>query len=283
MPNNVPFVKIEELLNSIFEQRNEITINEIKKIIIEELYVNEMEISAITFYLITENYLEIVKTNQRFENSIVKRNRKIQIENLNQPNNQENTYPQIVVSLPPFNIFGLQTEFSKFNYPIYSLKEGLHNIISKAKNEILICSPFLDYYGIQLFMPTLLKKVSEGVQIRIISRQISPEDPDTRNVQIKKIIQDFGKYKNNVFIRNYHYSGEHGINSSTHAKIVVCDYSLAYVGSGEIRNNSFNKNFELGIIIKGEEARKIGLIFDRIYSVSFDIELKEEDDGNVVY
>ena len=44
-----------------------------------------------------------------------------------------------------------------------------------------------------------------------------------------------------------------------------------------------SKNFKLGIIIKGEKARNIGLIFDRLYSVSFDIELKEEDDGSVVY
>jgi len=55
--------------------------------------------------------------------------------------------------------------------------------------------------------------------------------------------------------------------------MIVCDYEHAYVGSGELRKNSFDKNFEVGIVLKGEKAFQLGIIFDRLFSVSASIDV----------
>jgi len=74
-----------------------------------------------------------------------------------------------------------------------------------------------------------------------------------------------------IQIRNYHYNSYNYVNSSTHAKFIVCDEKVACVGSGELRKNSFEKNFELGVITNGIKAKQLDIIFNELFSVSKEI------------
>ena len=64
-------------------------------------------------------------------------------------------------------------------------------------------------------------------------------------IEIEKKYQNIFEQRNpSISIHNYHFFKERSVVSSIHAKIIVCDYKYAYVGSGERRKNSFDKNFE---------------------------------------
>ena len=64
--------------------------------------------------------------------------------------------------------------------------------------------------------------------------------------------------------------------------MIVCDYEYAYVGSGELRRNSFDKNFEIGVILEGGKAYQLGKIFDKLFSVSAEISIEGDESGTLV-
>jgi len=263
-------VLIEFLLNN-----PDISIEELKKRILSEHTADEGEIYEIIYYLVSKNCISIVETSRKFEKNKIRLIEKPEIKLVGEETNDE--YPKIVISLPPYNIFGLETELRQLNFPINNLKDEFQKLFEKAYHSISICSPFLEYNGFNIYLPILLSKAKDGVDIKIIARQISKTEPDTRYDQIKKIQQIFYEKNVPISIRNYHFSNQRGIVSSTHAKMIICDYKYAYIGSGELRRNSFEKNFEVGVILEGKTAYQLGKIFDKLFSVSIDIGIKGEE------
>ncbi len=227
------------------------------------------------FYLLSRESVVIVKPSKRFDS--------VQIQLLEKPDLRlsegEGTdeYPRLAISLPPFNLFGLKTDLEAQRVPYYSMREEFMRLIENAERSIFICSPFLQKEGFNTFLPTLISKAERGVDVKIVSRQIDRGDYNSRYTELKEIYEEFRNKKAPVSIRNYHYQSEKFVKSSTHAKFIVCDNRYAYVGSGEFRLNSFEKNFELGVIIEGETASNLGLIFDMLFSVSSDVRFDGED------
>jgi phosphatidylserine/phosphatidylglycerophosphate/cardiolipin synthase-like enzyme len=225
------------------------------------------------YYLLSKDCLIIVEPSKKFERTKIKLIEKPEIELIGDRLREE--YPKILISLPPYNMFGLETELRRLDFPVNTLKEEFQKLFEKANHTIYICSPFLEYNGFDTYLPPLLSKAKDGVDIKIIARQISNTDPGSRYEQIKRIQKIFGEKNVPISIRNYHFF-KGGIVSSTHAKMIVRDYEYAYVGSGELRRNSFDKNFEVGVILKGEKAFQLGKIFDKLFSVSVNMFVKEE-------
>jgi len=267
------YYDIFESLTDILLQNPCIRIEQLKKEVLAIHSVNEQIIDEIIYYLLSKNCLAFVEPSKKFERSKIALVEKPEVELVGDRAREE--YPKIVISLPPYNIFGLETELRQLDFPINTLKEEFQKLFEKAKHSIYICSPFLEYNGFNIYIPTLISKVKSGVDIKIITRQISNTDLDTRYEQIERIRKTFEKKNAPISIRSYHFSRERSVVSSTHAKVIVCDYEYAYVGSGELRRNSFEKNFEVGVILKGEQAYQLGKIFDKLFSVSTDIPIKE--------
>jgi len=263
-----------DTLTEILLQNPRIRIDQLKKKVLAAHSVNEEVIDEIIYYLLSKDYLAIVEPSKKFERTKIKMIEKPEIKLIGGHVREE--YPKILISLPPYNIFGLGTELSQLDFPVNTLKEEFQKLFENANHSIYICSPFLEYDGFDTYLPTLLSKAKDGVDIKIIARQISDTDPDTRYGQIKRIQKIFGEKNAPIYIRNYHFFKERGIVSSTHAKMIVCDYEYAYVGSGELRKNSFDKNFEVGVILKGEKAFQLGKIFDKLFSVSVNISVEDE-------
>ena len=280
-------IEIEKKYQNLFETLTElliqnpgVRIEQLKKEILTIHAVNEEVIDEIIYYLLSKDFLEIVEYSKKYEKSKIKLIKKPEIKIIN--NYEKEEYPKIVISFPPYNIFGLETELRQLDFPINTLSKEFQKLFERANQSIYVCSPFLEYDGFDNYLPTLLSKSKDGVDIRIISRQISNADPNTRYEQIEKIKENFEKNNAPLNIRNYHFCKEKSIVSSTHAKMIVCDYEYAYVGSGELRKNSFDKNFEIGVILKGKKAWQLGKIFDKLFSVSSNFSVKGGGDGTVV-
>lgn len=259
--------KYEKPLNGIIEILEEvenIKVKDLKDTIKNKYNSNEETIEELIFYLISKENIIVIDDSKRFNNQKIKLIKKpeLQFEDLD-----EDEYPKMVLTLPPFDKFGLKSELN-ITSKKSSLKTSFKELFSKASSEICICSPFLEFTGIEPFLQTLLTKANEGVDIKILSRQIKKDDPNSRYEQMYKLKKTFNENNYDVDIRNYYYRHKNKLVSSTHAKIIIIDQKYAYLGSGELRQNSFNKNFEVGVILKGKQAKKLGKLFNYMFEVS---------------
>lgn len=250
------------------------SIEQLKKKILDNYPINEQILDEAIYYLISKGCIGISEPCKKFEKTKIKLIEKPEIELMKTHMIEE--YPKILISLPPYNIFGLETELKQLGFPIHTLREGFQKLFEIAEHNIYICSPFLEYSGFESYISTLLSKAMSGVDIKIISRQISRRDPDNRYEQIKKILKTFEQKNTHISIHNYHFAKSGEVLSSIHAKMIICDYEYAYIGSGELRRNSFDKNFEVGVVFRGEKAFQLGKIFDKLFSASANIAIEKK-------
>jgi len=251
----------------ILSTHPDISIGELKRKLLEKNY-REETVNESIYYFLSKNFIELTATSKEFEKSMVRLRKKPE---LHLDEKEPLSYPKIVLSLPPYNLFGLESELKYAGVVFSDMKTEIKKMFERATTDIYICSPFLQMNGVKEFLPTLISKAKNGVNVKIISRQIGKDDVDSRFDEIKKLYKSFIEKGATVLIRNYHYSSKREIESSTHAKLIICDYKYAYIGSGELRAYSFEKNFEVGIIVEGELATHLGIIFDRLFAVSMEV------------
>ncbi|MCJ7572399.1 MAG: phospholipase D family protein [Candidatus Thermoplasmatota archaeon] len=265
--------KYYSLFNSLLKKvssEQSIEIDYLTKILEGEGYVKEMIYESI-YFLISQDFFEIVESKKKFG--------KIKIKLRCQPEIYLETeeipaaYPKLILNLPPYNVFGMQSELKQADVKYFNMKEEFRKLFLDAKKSIYICSPFLQLSGFKDFINILSSKAKEGVDIKIVARQIDKNDHENRYRDIKEIYQRFREKNANVEIRNYHYQ-KTGLESSTHAKLIVCDHKYAYIGSGEFRGPSFEKNLEMGLVVEGEIADQIGIIFEKLFSVSREVKFE---------
>ncbi|MCA9497484.1 MAG: phospholipase D family protein [Nanoarchaeota archaeon] len=174
---------------------------------------------------------------------------------------------KIVISYPSFDKMGLESDLFK-DLEVISLEETLITLIKEATSEILISSPFLEPDTIKGIINILIKKAYDGVNVKILIREIN-----NRKESILKLIDeiDSNNLNKKFEIKEYHYYKENKVFSSIHAKFLISDKKLAYVGSGELRYNSFKKNLEIGLIAKGDKVITLRKIFYNLWEVSKEI------------
>jgi len=175
---------------------------------------------------------------------------------------------RIVISKPRLRELSFEN-IEKRNAQLDSIS-CFREIISSAKDVIRICSPFmqtnvLDNDSFPELRELLADALKRNVQIRLLSRELFLR----RGGEIQWIIDiadDLGK-NDNLTVVDYHLLSEDGtILSSTHAKLLIADSKMAYVGSAELRKNSLVANFEVGCLVRGPQVFGICDVFDFMFS-----------------
>lgn len=183
--------------------------------------------------------------------------------------------PKICLTLPAFNIHGLTDFLTKKLVEINALKNEFEDLFHYATTSIKICSPFLDWNGYRHFHDILLSKAKNKVKIQILTREINKHENPNRHETLKRVFNLYSTegLEDSIDIRNYYFTTEDNkLASSIHAKLIIVDNYKAYLGSGEIRENSFTKNLEIGVILKGEKVQELSFVFDNLFSKSEVIE-----------
>ena len=181
---------------------------------------------------------------------------------------------EIVISLPGLDKYGVLSQINNDN-KISSIRDAIKLIVSSSQKIIRICSPFMDMKGFFEINSEISSKIMTGTKVKILSREL--EQTASRRLELEKIYHELMKVGNkNWEIRDYHFEDKNGrLTSGIHAKIVTCDEKLGYIGSGEIRKNSFKNNFEMGMLIREKKKiMQINKIFDFMFEISepFNIE-----------
>lgn len=180
--------------------------------------------------------------------------------------------PKIVVTYPAYDNRGIPDKIGN-NRIIGDIKKTLVSNIRLAKKRILIVSPYLESDGLLFFADILKMKADKGVKIKILIREYK-ENPNRMN-KIARLYQE-KLDSDNIRFYNYHFISEDGtIESTAHAKIIVVDNTIAYVGSADVRGRAFKLNFEMGSILTGYQALCVSRICDSMVDVSEEIELRK--------
>lgn len=256
-------------LEQVFLSRQKLSIQELLSCNEINIFNSEKVIALIKF-LISQDKIHILDSeNKRFMDYVIQWNPLKKIADLPQIKELYFDTIEICLSLPPFDKFGLIDFYKDKNIKVKTLKSQFYSLFNEAKKSIKICSPFLEWNGFTYFQDILLSKAQQNLKIKILSREIKNSENRRRFEEFSKIYECFKSknLENNLLIRNYYYRTENKrLASSIHAKIIIIDNIKAYIGSGEIRKNSLEKNFELGVIVSGEKVKDLKNIFKGIFS-----------------
>jgi len=205
------------------------------------------------------NYFNIVKSGNRFEENTINLNKK--------PNLRDECKIQTVVSTPHLSEISINN-FMKRN-DLLDLKKCFKKVIKSSKDQIRISSPFiekniLDENAFPEIKTLIRNTFNNDVNIKIITREIQRKRKNDVD-WIIKIAKELNKLQY-LEIVDYHIKRNNKIYASTHAKMLIADEYLAYVGSGELRKNSLNVNLEIGCLIEGDMVTGLCEIFDYMFS-----------------
>lgn len=173
----------------------------------------------------------------------------------------------IVVSSPRMQLLSF-LNLKKRNEFMES-RECFAYIIKSAKKELRICSPFMQenvMHAFPEFKALIANSLNQGVSITILSRELFAK----RSHQLDWIVEIAKQTGNSGLLKiiDYHNTDTDTdrVFSSTHAKLLIADQDIAYLGSAELRQNSLSANFEVGCMIKGNIVHEIYEIFDYMSS-----------------
>lgn len=174
---------------------------------------------------------------------------------------------KIVISRPRLRELGLGN-IQQRNDQIDTI-DCYRTLIDSSKKILRICSPFMQYDIVdEDAFPDIIDHMSDAfnrnVLVRILTRDLKRRG-EKEIEWIVKLAKDLNK-DDNLTIVDYHLLNESGrILSSTHAKMIISDEDLAYIGSAELRKNSLIANFEVGCLLSGSQVIGLCEIFDTMY------------------
>lgn len=128
------------------------------------------------------------------------------------------------------------------------------SLIDKAQTEINCISPFFDLGGVKLFGACLIDAMHRGVKVNIITRNFNRGSSNSKyrafTSLCRKILSDckYAQFKVGLFHDGTQDDSIKKHLGSVHAKILISDTKLAYIGSGEFREGSAHSNLEIGVI-----------------------------------
>ena len=156
-------------------------------------------------------------------------------------------------------IIGTGLEFIK--YGIRSTESVIEEMIQSAKYEIQIMAFVFTSRSIKI-LQLLEKKAEDGVNITIVINNLNEQEHNIIKL-LKYLTVKFSPYVTIIDFNN-------GSSRQLHAKVVVVDRSTAVIGSANLTWSGMVNNYELGVVVDGSAARKIGSIIDGLVSQPID-------------
>ncbi|MGQ9609674.1 MAG: phospholipase D-like domain-containing protein [bacterium] len=169
---------------------------------------------------------------------------------------------QILATLPP--VISLRKEVPR----IPSVSSGIARLISSAKDSIWIVNPFFDEVGTAYLIPFLSNACLKGVEIKITTRRpVSNSISDGQRTALRMVWSELGS-TGKLFLRSFHGTGNDAEPYGLHSKVLVTDDDSCYLGSANITGFSFRRNFELGVLLRGDAVKDILKIVRVVWNAS---------------
>ena len=126
------------------------------------------------------------------------------------------------------------------------------NLVASTQEHVFVVNPFFDYSGTNVFLNALVN-ATKGSELTVLTRDIYTGDESNREV-IRKIVEAVKDSGNMQNFNLYEFNKDGFPEGSIHAKMIVSDGERAFLGSANITENSQQRAFEAGALIKGDKV-----------------------------
>jgi phosphatidylserine/phosphatidylglycerophosphate/cardiolipin synthase-like enzyme len=138
---------------------------------------------------------------------------------------------------------------------------GFQGLARAAKRRVVVMTPFFDSAG-AAWLKELLSCVEPGVERVVILRSLENRARRDYPVGMDTLSDWFNA--ENVQVFNYSIPRLDGGRETFHAKAVLCDRSLAYLGSSNATAASLEHSMEMGVVLEGRAAATVAEVIDAV-------------------
>ncbi|WP_254762239.1 phospholipase D-like domain-containing protein [Natrinema marinum] len=142
------------------------------------------------------------------------------------------------------------------------LENALAEVFETADSTLRLVVPFFELDGLLRLEDEFHQAASSGANIKFLTRELlRPADDFGHNRGRKAILELMDRFESVASSESslsvydfYHAIGgkQPKLDRSIHAKMIIADNQLAYVGSGELRNSSMMLNGEAGYLTRSQ-------------------------------
>ncbi|WP_224450560.1 phospholipase D-like domain-containing protein [Haloprofundus salilacus] len=140
------------------------------------------------------------------------------------------------------------------------LKDALTEVFTTADSTLRVVAPYFEIDGLNRLEDAFEQSVRSGVELKILTRELlRPSDEYKHNRDRKAILELMDRFaaidapESTLSVYDYYHAigGKNPkLDRSIHAKMAIADETLAYIGSGEIRDSSMMLNGEAGYLTR---------------------------------
>jgi phosphatidylserine/phosphatidylglycerophosphate/cardiolipin synthase-like enzyme len=146
---------------------------------------------------------------------------------------------------------------------VFQTSDAFFSLARAAKRDLVVLVPFIDDQGADLLIE-LFTICRRGVRRHLICRPLS--EPHCGDA-FRRRAGDFRQ----LGILVYEYALPSTLPSGRetfHAKIVLADDSLFYVGSSNFMGSALDRSFECGVIVEGDTARELHSVLQALQAIA---------------
>lgn len=159
------------------------------------------------------------------------------------------TMPLAYRSMTAFYSFGVRTGFGGV-----SIRGSIQRLINEAKSELIFMAPYWSQAGVDMLCNLVIRKSLENLDVTIMTQ------PRMRHAREQAdAIEGFALFliEKGATVEILAPSMNGHSFPLMHAKSLIVDGKIAYVGSANYSQSGMDESFELGVCITGTSAQKI--------------------------
>lgn len=149
---------------------------------------------------------------------------------------------------------------------VRTIRISIRRYLSEATDTVRIANPYFD--DTEHVLNDLAALPRRGVDLKLVTREVLADDPNRPAVdaigEITSQLSDDERKR--LFVRDFYdtdvYDNQIG---ATHAKAVIIDERIAYLGSANLTRLSLTGNFELGVLLRGEVVDDLVAVYDAMF------------------
>lgn len=140
------------------------------------------------------------------------------------------------------------------------LMPRLASIVTGAEEQLILVTPFFNRFAVDTFVDRVVAAAEDGVTVTVVTRDTDTGDNATAVDRIHDAVADADAMTN---LKIFDYGAE---DQRLHAKALVADKEIAYVGSANMTSYSLQEAIEMGVIIEGPTAATVADFFRSLQS-----------------
>lgn len=162
----------------------------------------------------------------------------------------------------------LEQKLSALGWRTNSLEptqHAFHGMVQAAQRRVVVMTPFFDTTGAE-WLRELLSYAPLSVERLLILGSL--EDPSRKDYPLGYDAISPWLKAQGVRVYNYSIPRIEGGRETFHAKAVLCDRSLAYLGSSNITAASLEHSMEMGVVLQGQAAAEVAEVIDAVIAAA---------------